>query len=163
MSIWKNAEVRRTALWAACWPRRCAPWRRPCCIPSAACVTLGLGAVLRGHLVRRPARRPLPGTGAHEPADIDRHSPRAASDVQVLPQHGGGRTRPSSAARSGKMTVRLREQSAQLDSRRSVSDWRMPWRISPTRLRTPLTAMRLTAVEPGWSRRTLTAPAASGT
>ena len=55
MSIWKNTEVRRTALWLL--------------LATAVCsvaADAGAGGGLRGHLVRlHPAA--LPGTGAHEP------------------------------------------------------------------------------------------------
>lgn len=56
MSIWKNTEVRRTALWLLLATAVC----------SVAAALLYPICGLRGHLVRlHPAA--LPGTGAHEP------------------------------------------------------------------------------------------------
>ena len=58
MSIWKNTEVRRTALWLLLATAVCSV--------AAALMYPGTGGGLRGHLVRlHPAA--LPGTGAHEP------------------------------------------------------------------------------------------------
>ena len=61
MSIWKNTEVRRTALWLLLATAVCSV-AAALLYPACGLLTLGL----RGHLVRlHPAA--LPGTGAHEP------------------------------------------------------------------------------------------------
>lgn len=65
MSIWKNTEVRRTALWLLLATAVCSV-AAALLYPSCGLLTLGLGGGLRGHLVRlHPAA--LPGTGGHEP------------------------------------------------------------------------------------------------
>ena len=136
MSIWKNTEVRRTALWLLLATAVCSV-AAAMLYPICGLLTLGLGAVCgaiwygstrrRYRVLERMSR------------DIDRilHG----QEQQVLPQQEEGEL---AILRSeiGKMTVRLRENAQrQQEERVRLADAMAD--ISH-QLRTPLTAMRLT-------------------
>ena len=136
MSIWKNTEVRRTALWlllATAVSSVAAALLYPIC----GLLTLGLGAVC-GAIWYGSTRRRYRALERMS-RDIDRilHG----QEQQVLPQQEEGEL---AILRSeiGKMTVRLRENAQrQQEERVRLADAMAD--ISH-QLRTPLTAMRLT-------------------
>ena len=136
MSIWKNTEVRRTALWLLLATAVCSV-AAALLYPACGLLTLGLGAVC-GAIWYGSTRRRYRELERMS-RDIDRilHG----QEQQMLPQQEEGEL---AILRSeiGKMTVRLRENGRPIGamlflgptgvSRRNVSGWRMPWRISPT-------------------------------
>ena len=136
MSIWKNTEVRRTALWLLLATAVCAV-AAALLYPICGLLTLGLGAVC-GAIWYGSTRRRYRELERMS-RDIDRilHG----QEQQVLPQQEEGEL---AILRSeiGKMTVRLRENAQrQQEERVRLADAMAD--ISH-QLRTPLTAMRLT-------------------
>lgn len=136
MSIWKNTEVRRTALWLLLATAVCSV-AAALLYPICGLLTLGLGAVC-GAIWYGSTRRRYRELERMS-RDIDRilHG----QEQQVLPQQEEGEL---AILRSeiGKMTVRLRENAQrQQEERVRLADAMAD--ISH-QLRTPLTAMRLT-------------------
>ena len=136
MSIWKNTEVRRTALWLLLATAVCSV-AAALLYPICGLLTLGLGAVCGAIWYGSTRRRYRELEGMSR--DIDRilHG----QEQQVLPQQEEGEL---AILRSeiGKMTVRLRENAQrQQEERVRLADAMAD--ISH-QLRTPLTAMRLT-------------------
>lgn len=136
MSIWKNTEVRRTALWLLLATAVCSV-AAALLYPICGLLTLGLGAVC-GAIWYGSTRRRYRALERMS-RDIDRilHG----QEQQVLPQQEEGEL---AILRSeiGKMTVRLRENAQrQQEERVRLADAMAD--ISH-QLRTPLTAMRLT-------------------
>ena len=136
MSIWKNTEVRRTALWLLLATAVCSV-AAAMLYPICGLLTLGLGAVC-GAIWYGSTRRRYRELERMS-RDIDRilHG----QEQQVLPQQEEGEL---AILRSeiGKMTVRLRENAQrQQEERVRLADAMAD--ISH-QLRTPLTAMRLT-------------------
>lgn len=136
MSIWKNTEVRRTALWLLLATAVCSV-AAALLYPICGLLTLGLGAVC-GAIWYGSTRRCYRALERMS-RDIDRilHG----QEQQVLPQQEEGEL---AILRSeiGKMTVRLRENAQrQQEERVRLADAMAD--ISH-QLRTPLTAMRLT-------------------
>ena len=136
MSIWKNTEVRRTALWLLLATAVCSV-AAALLYPICGLLTLGLGAVC-GAIWYGSTRRRYRELERMS-RDIDRilHG----QEQQVLPQQEEGEL---AILRSeiGKMTVRLRENAQrQQEERGRLADAMAD--ISH-QLRTPLTAMRLT-------------------
>jgi signal transduction histidine kinase len=135
MSIWKNTEVRRTALWLLLATAVCSV-AAALLYPICGLLTLGLGAVC-GAIWYGSRRRYRELERMSR--DIDRilHG----QEQQMLPQQEEGEL---AILRSeiGKMTVRLRENAQrQQEERVRLADAMAD--ISH-QLRTPLTAMRLT-------------------
>ena len=136
MSIWKNTEVRRTALWLLLATAVCSV-AAALLYPACGLLTLGLGAVC-GAIWYGSTRRRYRELERMS-RDIDRilHG----QEQQMLPQQEEGEL---AILRSeiGKMTVRLRENAQrQQEERVRLADAMAD--ISH-QLRTPLTAMRLT-------------------
>ena len=136
MSIWKNTEVRRTALWLLLATAVCSV-AAALLYPICGLLTLGLGAVCGTIWYGSTRRRYRELEGMSR--DIDRilHG----QEQQMLPQQEEGEL---AILRSeiGKMTVRLRENAQrQQEERVRLADAMAD--ISH-QLRTPLTAMRLT-------------------
>ena len=136
MSIWKNTEVRRTALWLLLATAVCSV-AAALLYPICGLLTLGLGAVC-GAIWYGSTRRRYRELECMS-RDIDRilHG----QEQQMLPQQEEGEL---AILRSeiGKMTVRLRENAQrQQEERVRLADAMAD--ISH-QLRTPLTAMRLT-------------------